>query len=151
MGITGSKRVDPGGEMMVYGSIKGEQCRHRGFVYLIPEYVQVSWKRTGDELSITEKYINALSGIDMKAVHPPNMKYQEVADYKFAVEGRDKFNRKVIKLYMCPNEYTIESKERQVGEWYLSGPEYDHIKNEVFDEMLKQAAIFPAINNEPRP
>jgi len=128
--------------MIVYGTLGGESCRHKEYVYRIPLLSPICYQRTEEELTVQEKHINVLVGIDMKKVDFPTLKYKEVARYRFESE-ENKYGQKIVKLFMTATEYTMAKKDRQVGEWIFTGPDYDYVtisKDEVLDKLLKEGA-----------
>jgi hypothetical protein len=110
--------------MDIHGRIKGECCKYKEFVYKIPIREPVSLQITEEILSVHERYINALAGIDMKKVSMPTFRVQEIAHYRFRIEANE-YNQRVVKLFLCPTMYTMAKHEKQVCEWTFTGPDFD--------------------------
>jgi hypothetical protein len=130
--------------MIISGHVKGENCKYRNFVYKIPIQTPVSWLKTENEMSIQDRYLNVLAGIDSKQVTEQMLKTEEIVAYEFLIdEHNEKFAFRKVQLFLCWNKYTMARKDTMVGEWHLYGPEYDGIiSNRVLSKLLLMANLF---------
>jgi hypothetical protein len=110
--------------MVIHGRIKGERCKYKEFVYRVPIQEPVSLQITEEMLSVQDRYINALAGIDMKKVRMPTLRVQEIAHYRFEIDS-NKYGQQIVKLFLRPTQYTLAKSDKQVGEWVFTGPDFD--------------------------
>lgn len=106
--------------MKFSGKVDGNYCgKYYEFIYRIPvANKNISFIPLEEDLSVHERYMNALAGIDMKSVTAFEPETRSVVDYEFVVSHRHQ--DWLVELFLRPRKYTMAKDSLKIGEWIFA-------------------------------